>query len=101
MGNCSPCLSPTWNDGSYMFCQGCSNKVFIFNGKSDTLNGSLVSPPAASGDDMCFSMYSQLQFEQRLYILEPQQLTSLGPMPNVNACAAACNETCQYFTCKS
>jgi hypothetical protein len=70
------------------------------DGKSDVLNGSILAPLASLGEDMCFAMYSQMHYEQGLYILPPQQLLSLGNMSNVNACAAACNETCQYFTCE-
>jgi hypothetical protein len=73
---------------------------FTLGGKSDVLTGGAVAPSPALGEDMCFSTYGKVRFEQGLYILPPQQLTSLGLMANVSACAAACNETCQYFTCK-
>jgi hypothetical protein len=34
-----------------------------------------------------------------MYIAAPEQnLTSLGLKPNVDACAAACDDTCHYFT---
>ena len=74
--------------------------TFNSDGKSDVLTGGTLAPSASLGDDMCFAEYGQLHYEQGLYILPPEELTSLGTMPNVDACAAACNGTCQYFTCK-
>jgi hypothetical protein len=63
------------------------------------LNGSAVAPPAAIGDDQCFSQYSQLYIEQGAYILDPElNLTSLGAKASVDECAAACESSCQYFS---
>jgi hypothetical protein len=72
---------------------------YTFAGKDDQLNGGAVTPTDAIGGDQCFSKYSQLYIEQGTYIVDPASgMTSMGMRASVDACAAECGDSCQYFS---
>ena len=97
-GQCHPCSSPTWNDGSYQVCQQCATTSSSFDGKDDALSAGAVSPPAAVGQESCLPLFSELTVDQGTFITDTSMLTDMGRVTSVNACAAKCGDMCQFFT---
>ena len=65
------------------------------------LSGGSASPAwGALGVDQCFAQYTQMSLEEQgAYIVNPEQgMVTQGVMANIDACAAACNASCQFFT---